>query len=368
MSATQMTFPDRPAMPGHADQPAQVAAQPAQDAAKPTLSARAWVQILARYREPSSARSIFELAITAGALVALWVAMWLALGIGYWLSLLLAVPAAGFLLRLFMIQHDCGHGAFFRNRIANDWVGRTIGVLTLTPYAFWRRTHAIHHATSGNLERRGYGDVDTLTVREYLARTRWGRLRYRFYRHPAVLFGLGPIYVFYLQHRLPVGLMRAGWQPWLSVMGTNLAIAIFCATLIWLVGLGPFLMIHLPITLLAGSTGIWLEYLQHQFDGTVWHHNEDWNRHEAGLHGSSHYHLPAVLRWFTANIGVHHVHHLASRIPFYHLPKVLKDYPELRAMSRLGFWESFRCARLALWDEANGRLVSFREARALARA
>ena len=166
-----------------------------------------------------------ELAITALPLVALWVAAWFIYSLGYWwVTLLIAIPAAGFLVRLFMIQHDCGHGAFFENRLANDWVGRVIGVLTMTPYDFWRRTHAIHHATSGNLDRRGIGDVDTLTVREYFARSRWGRLKYRLYRNPLVMFGIGPAYLFLLQHRLPIGLMRGGWTPWISTQGTNAAV------------------------------------------------------------------------------------------------------------------------------------------------
>ena len=192
--------------------------------------ARGWTPILARYREPSRARSIIELVMTAGPLVLLWLLMWAALDRGYWVCLLLAVPAAGFLVRLFMIQHDCGHGAFFHHRHANDWVGRVIGVLTLTPYDFWRRTHAVHHATSGNLDRRGTGDIDTLTVQEYLALSRWRRLAYRIYRNPIIMFGLGPAFLFIVQHRLPFGLMRAGWQPWLSVMATNVAIAAVVAT------------------------------------------------------------------------------------------------------------------------------------------
>jgi omega-6 fatty acid desaturase (delta-12 desaturase) len=262
-----------------------------------------------------------------------------------------------------MIQHDCGHGAFFRHRLANDWVGRVIGVLTLTPYDFWRRTHAIHHASSGHLERRGRGDIDTLTVREYRALSRWGRLRYRVYRHPVVMFGIGPAYLFMLQHRLPVGLMRGnGWTPWISTMATNLAIAAIVATLIWFIGIKAFLLVHLPITLLAGSIGVWLFYVQHQFEETVWDRDGNWDRHEAALHGSSHYHLPALLRWFTANIGVHHVHHLASGIPYYRLPRALRDHPELRGISRVTLMQSFRCVKLALWCEARRRLVSFRDA------
>jgi omega-6 fatty acid desaturase (delta-12 desaturase) len=328
-----------------------------------------WAQTLARYRQPNMPRSIFEIAVSFLPLVALWVLAWWMLDLGYWwLSLLIAVPASGFLVRLFMIQHDCGHGAFFRHRLANDWIGRAIGVLTLTPYDFWRQTHAEHHATSGNLDRRGIGDLDMLTVREYLALPRLGRLRYRLYRHPLVLFGLGPAYLFLLQHRLPVGLMRDGWRPWISTMATNLAIALIAATLIWFLGFWAFVLVHLPILLLAASIGVWLFYVQHQFESTLWAHERDWNQHETALHGSSYYELPLVLRWFTANIGVHHVHHLCARIPFYRLPGALRDYPELRGISRLTLVQSFRCVQLRLWDESQRRLVSFRAVRRAARA
>jgi omega-6 fatty acid desaturase (delta-12 desaturase) len=329
--------------------------------------ARKLTQALGRYRDSDQWRSIVEIMITVVPLVALWVLMLFALDIGYGVYLLLAVPTAGFLVRLFMIQHDCGHGAFFRHRLANDWVGRVIGVLTLTPYDFWRRNHVIHHATSGNLDRRGIGDVDTLTVREYLALSRRGRLRYRLYRHPLVMFGVGPAYLFLVQHRLPVGMMRASWQPWLSTMATNAAIGAVAALMIWLIGLGPFLLVHLPIMLTAASVGVWLFYVQHQFDGTFWAHNDGWNVHEAALRGSSHYDLPGVLRWFTANIGVHHVHHLCSKIPFYRLRTALRAHPELADLGRLTLKQSLGCVRLVLWDEAGRRLISFRELRQLAR-
>jgi omega-6 fatty acid desaturase (delta-12 desaturase) len=325
--------------------------------------ARGWTKILARYRTPSTARSIIELAITAGPLVLLWFLMWATLDLGYWLCLLLAAPAAGFLVRLFMIQHDCGHGAFFHHRLANDWVGRVTGVLTLTPYDFWRRNHAIHHSTSGNLDRRGIGDIDTLTVHEYLARSRWGRLRYLVYRHPIIMFGLGPAYLFIVRYRLPVGLMGGDWHLWISAMGTNVAIAALVSAVIWLVGIGTFLFVHMPIMLLAASIGGWLFYVQHQFEDTVWEHQGNWNLHVVALQGSSYYDLPGILRWFTANIGVHHIHHLCSRIPYYRLPLVLRDYPDLGGIGRLTLVESFRCVRLVLWDEGQQRLVSFREVR-----
>jgi omega-6 fatty acid desaturase (delta-12 desaturase) len=331
-------------------------------AARPA-DANAWARIVARYREPSHARSVFELVVTIVPLIVLWAAMWWALSVSYWLCLLLAVPAAGFLVRLFMIQHDCGHGAFFRHRFLNDWVGRVIGVLTLTPFHFWKRTHSIHHATSGNLERRGTGDITTLTVAEYLALPRWRRVAYRVYRHPLIMFGIGPGYLFIFQHRLPVGLMRAGKAPWISTMATNGAIATCVATMIWMVGAGPFLLVHLPITLLGASIGVWLFYVQHQFEDTHWFDNRNWNLSDAALYGSSYYDLPAVLRWFTANIGVHHVHHLCSRVPFYRLQRIMRDHPDLRSFGRLTLLESFKCVRLSLWDENSERLVSFRELR-----
>jgi omega-6 fatty acid desaturase (delta-12 desaturase) len=337
----------------------------AANSSPPAGDARGWTSILNRYRQPSTARSLVELAVTALSFVALWSAAWLAFALGHsWASLVIAIPAAGFLVRLFMIQHDCGHGAFFSRRRANDWVGRVIGVFTLTPYDYWRRTHAVHHATSGNLDRRGLGDVDTLTVREYFARSRWGRLKYRLYRHPLVMFGVGPAYLFVLQHRLPIGLMRAGWQSWLSTMATNAAIALVVALLIWLIGVKAFLLVHAPTALLAASAGVWLFYVQHQFEDTTWSDGEGWILQEAALHGSSHYDLPPPLRWLTANIGIHHVHHLCSRIPYYRLPRVLRDHPELGQIGRLSLRESLGCVRLVLWDETKRRLVSFREMRA----
>ena len=317
---------------------------------------------LARYRDPNLIWSVAEIAMTLTPLVALWAAMWALLHVSYWLTLALALPAAGFLMRLFMILHDCGHGAFFRTRAVNDWVGRAFGVLTLTPYDYWKRTHAAHHATAGNLDRRGMGDIDTKTVEEYLGMNWLGRLGYRLYRHPLVMFGLGPSFVFLLQFRAPFGLMRgAGWAPWASTMSTNAAIALIVALLMWLIGPVAFLMVHGPIFLLAGAMGVWLFYVQHQFDDTRWAREANWNHPELALHGSSYYDLPIVLRWFSANIGVHHVHHLASRVPFYRLREVLRDYPQLKEVGRLTLWQSLRCVNYTLWDEDARRLISFRE-------
>lgn len=320
------------------------------------------VRELATYRTPRTARSLLELAITGVPFVTLWILTWAAVNAGRWEGLLLTIPAAAFLVRLFMIQHDCGHGAFFRNPHANAWVGRCIGVLTLTPFGAWKQAHAQHHAGSGNLDRRGVGDIDTLTLREYQALPPVRRLLYRLYRHPAVMFGIGPAYLFLFRHRLPLGPWRRRWQPWASVMATNAAIAATMVVLMVTLGMGTVPIVQLPISLIAGTIGMWLFFVQHQFDGTVWERDDAWNFPDAALHGSSHYDLPPVLRWFTANIGIHHVHHLCGRIPFYRLPEVLRDRPELAPLGRLTLRQSLCSVRLALWDEETRRLVSFRAA------
>ena len=326
-----------------------------------------WLKRLGPYRTTSIPRGVFEVAVTFIPLAVFWVLSYVFFALGQWWFLFLTIPAAaGFLLRLFMIQHDCGHGSFFGRRRLDDWVGRTIGVLTLTPYECWRRVHAIHHASSGNLDARGIGDIMTLTVAEYRARSFWGRFRYRFYRNPIVMFVIGPIWAFAILQRLPVGIMRGGVSPWVSTMATNAMIAAFVFGSIWIVGWLPFLVVHLPIAFLASAGGVWLFYVQHQFEETQWTDRKEWVFEHAALHGSSYYDLPTPLRWLTANIGVHHVHHISSRVPYYRLPEVLRDYPELKTVGRIGILESFRGVKLVLWDEARRKLVSFREARAQA--
>jgi omega-6 fatty acid desaturase (delta-12 desaturase) len=330
--------------------------------------ARAWMQALSRYREPSGARSIFEIAITVVPLMTLWAAILLAVHFGHWYALVLAIPAAGFMVRLFMIQHDCGHGSFFRAKQANDWVGRVIGVFTLTPYDFWRQTHAIHHAHSGNLELRGLGDIDTLTVREYLAAPRWRQICYRIYRNPAFLFAVGPAYLFFLQYRLPVGMMWGnGWKPWVSTMTTNAGIALVAGFMIWLVGLWPFLLVHLPILLIAASLGVWLFYVQHQFEDTYWAHRQGWNHQQAALHGSSYYELPAVLRWFSASIGFHHIHHLSPRIPNYNLQKCHEGERLFLQIKPITLGSSLYCLTFHFWDEQSRKLVGYAHVRQIRR-
>ncbi|MEP4198387.1 MAG: fatty acid desaturase [Aliishimia sp.] len=324
--------------------------------------ARDWVKILANYREPNAGRSTFELAVTLGPFVILWAAAWWSLSVSAWLTLAIAICNAAFLLRLFVIQHDCGHGSFYNNRTLSDWLGRVIGVLTLTPYDVWRRSHSMHHSASGNLERRGMGDVHTLTVAEYQALTPLKRFGYRLYRHPIILFGLGPGYLFFLQNRLPLGFMAKA-KYWVSAMGTNAAILGALGIIIYFGGLKPVLLIFLPSTLLAATAGVWLFYVQHQFEATIWEHEEDWDLHEAALHGSSHYVMPPVLQWISANIGIHHVHHLYSRIPFYRLPEVLRDHAYLADGNRMTIRESLANARLHLWDEDRKQLLSFAQAK-----
>jgi omega-6 fatty acid desaturase (delta-12 desaturase) len=326
-----------------------------------------WTPVLGPYRTPNVLRSVCELLVTAVPFVLLWALMWVALGYSYWLSLLLAPPTACFLTRLFMIQHDCGHGAYFRTRATNDWVGRILGVVTLTPYSFWFRAHALHHANVGKLDHRGSGDIMTMTSDEYLSASLFQRFVYRAYRNPLVMFGLSPAYLFLLHYRIPFGMMRLGWRPWLSTMGTNAAIAVVVGTLVWLMGVGTFLLVHIPVVVLTATIAVWFFYVQHQFEDTLWAHDDEWNFHEAALKGSSHYELPPALAWFTGYIGVHHVHHLSSRIPFYRLPEVFRDYPQLVSLGRLTFLQSLRCTRLALWDERQQRLISFRELRSAMR-
>ncbi|KKX26185.1 fatty acid desaturase [Rhizobium sp. LC145] len=328
----------------------------------PKDAAGAWLKTLSKYRQPRFGRSIFELFVTVLPFVAFWAGAYISVFQGFWPGLILVLPAAAFLLRLFMIQHDCGHGSFFARRRLDNWTGRILGVLTLTPYDYWRRAHAAHHATAGNLDERGVGDITTLTVAEYHALPLLRRLAYRLYRHPLVMFGIGPAWLFLFKQRLPFGMMKSGALPWVSTMATNLALAVLTAVMIWAVGLVPFLLIHLPVVLLAGAAGVWLFYVQHQFEETHWSKTEDWHFPEAALHGASHYDLPLVLRWITGNIGVHHVHHLSSRIPYYRLPEVLRDHPELVGIGRITLWQSLLCVRLVLWDERSGKLVSFREA------
>jgi len=331
------------------------------------VAAPAWRGIVARYAMPDARRGTIQLLNTGLPFLVLFTAMLCGVHYKLWATLVLVLPAAALLLRLFMFQHDCGHGSFFRARWANDGLGRLIGVLTLTPYAWWQHNHALHHASSGNLDRRGVGDIDTLTVREYRSSPAWRRLRYRLYRHPLVLFGLGPAWLFLLRQRIPTGHPLRQRANWTSVLGTNAAVAALVAAMAHTVGLCAFLLAYLPVVLLAATIGVWLFYIQHQFDETYWDHAAGWSFQAAALHGASFYDLPRFLHWATGYIGFHHIHHLSSRIPNYRLRDCFTENPELHHAKRLGLMASVRCARLALWDETSRRLVSFRDARRLGR-
>src|SRR5574342_1381854 len=310
-----------------------------------------WDARLAPFRRPSTARSVWQLASTAFLLAGAWTLMYFSLGVGYWLTLLLAVPAAFFLVRLFIVQHDCGHGSFFRSPRVADIVGSALGVLTLTPYHYWKKAHAMHHATSGNLEHRGFGDIDTLTVDEYLARSRWERLKYRVYRHPLVLFGVGAVRHCFVRHRIPTIVPRGWARERRSILYTDLGLAAFVVVMGTLVGYREFLLVQLPVALLSTVIGVWLFYVQHQFEPTYWEHDERWAYDAAALQGSSYYRLPRVLQWATGNIGLHHIHHLHPRIPNYRLQRALDEHPELAAVPTLTLLESLRCVRLTLWED-----------------
>jgi omega-6 fatty acid desaturase (delta-12 desaturase) len=325
--------------------------------------ARRWNALLAPYRHPILFSSVWQLTSTALLFVAFWLLAWLSLGVGWWLTLLLAIPAAMMVVRLFMLQHDCGHGSFFRSTRVNTIVGSALGVVTLVPYTYWRKTHAIHHASSGDLDGRDFGDIDTLTVREYLSRPRLKRLMYRLYRHPAVLLLIGPAWQFILKHRLPLDIPRSWRREWASVHGTNVGLAALVVAMCALVGWRAFLAVQLPITLIAGAIGVYLFYVQHQFEDTYWRYREAWNYYAAGLEGASHLRMPKLLQWCTANIGLHHIHHVASRIPNYRLQQCYDADPALQTVTTLTLPQSVRTLRLTLWDEDEKKLVGFRELR-----
>jgi omega-6 fatty acid desaturase (delta-12 desaturase) len=320
-----------------------------------------FTRMLEPYWGPDARRSVMQLITSGVPLAVLWYAMLRSLEVSYVLTLLLALPAAGFTIRLFIIQHDCGHGSFFHSRRARDWTGFAIGVVTLIPYQYWRKTHAYHHAHSGDLDFRGFGDVDTLTVAEYRALPRVRRLQYRLYRHPLVLLGLGPAFQFIVKHRYPWDIPRDWKHAWRSVWWTNAAIAALALVLGLAVGWQRFLMVQLPITLLSGSIGVWLFYVQHQYEDTYWHRHEDWDFFDAALEGSSHLVLPRPLQWITGNIGIHHVHHLSSRIPNYRLQECMDANPALQRATRITLRDAWRLMHLTLWDDEARQLVRFRD-------
>lgn len=324
-----------------------------------------WREQLAPYTVPDLRRSLLDLATSVLPYLLLWPAMVWSLDVSYWLTLALAVPAAGFLLRSFIVFHDCCHGSFFASRAANTWVGRFTGLLVFTPFASWRHSHAVHHATAGDLDRRGEGDVPTMTVAEYHAASPGVRLGYRLFRNPLVLFGLGPIWSFVVYPRLMKKAMRPRIRN--SVLITNVVLAAALAALIWLIGWQAFLLVQTPLVLIAGGAGVWLFFVQHQFEDTYWESGEQWTYADAALRGSSYLKLPQPLQWFSGNIGLHHVHHLSARVPNYHLQAAHDDLAVFRDVPVLGVGDALRAPRLKLWDEESGQIVTFAQARAAAR-
>ncbi|HYE52475.1 MAG TPA: fatty acid desaturase [Azospirillaceae bacterium] len=316
------------------------------------------------YRDPVAWKAMVQLATTLPPYLALCGLMLWGAARGWWPLLLLCVPAGGLLVRLFIIQHDCGHGSFLPARAGNDWLGRALSLFTVTPYDSWKRAHALHHAGTGNLARRGIGDIRTLTVREYAALPRRGRWSYRLYRNPLVLVLLGSPLNFLVLQRLPNGMGLPWRAAWRDVTALNAALAVAGAGLAGAAGgIGAVLMVLIPTVSVAAWIGGWLFFVQHQHEGAVWESAEDWNFHQAALGGSSYFVLPPVLQWMTGNVGLHHIHHLNSRIPNYRLQDCLEGHAVLGRMGRLALLESWRCARLALWDEEARRMVGFADLR-----
>lgn len=324
-----------------------------------------WREQLGPYTVPDLRRSLLDLATSVLPYLLLWPAMVWSLGVSYWLTLAIAVPAAGFLLRSFIVFHDCCHGSFFSSRAANTWVGRFTGLLVFTPFASWRHSHAVHHATAGDLDRRGEGDVPTMTVAEYHAAGTATRIGYRLFRNPLVLFGLGPFYSFVVYPRL----VRRSMRPRIrnSVLATNVVLAATLAGVIWLVGWQAFLLVQVPLIVLAGGAGVFLFFVQHQFEDTYWESSEQWTYADAALRGSSYLRLPQPLQFFSGNIGLHHVHHLSARVPNYNLQAAHDGLEVFRDVPVLTLADGIRAPRLKLWDEERGRIVTFREARRPAR-
>jgi omega-6 fatty acid desaturase (delta-12 desaturase) len=323
-----------------------------------------WYRSLAQYEKPNHRKAAFQLLNTLVPYFALWILMvgMIQLGVSYWFILPLAVVAAGMLVRIFIFFHDCGHASFFASRRANRIVGYICGILTFTPYEEWRRPHILHHTTAGGLDRRGTGDIWTLTVAEYLAASKSKQLAYRLFRHPVVLFVLGPPVMFLIVHRFSH--KGAGKGERNSVALTNLALLAILGAASVTIGLRTYLLVQLPVISMAGAVGVWLFYVQHQFEGVYWAHHQDWNPMQAALEGSSYYRLPKVLQWFSGNIGLHHIHHLRPRIPNYNLQRCCEEIPALQAVKPLTLRRSLKCLFLNLWDESAFKLVSFRSLKA----
>jgi len=320
-----------------------------------------WTGIIQKYNRPDLKKSIWQIINSVGPYVILWYLMYLALDISYWLTLGLSLLAAGFLVRIFIIFHDCGHGSFFRTARANRIVGTILGSLVFTPHDRWHSEHAIHHSTVGNLDKRGRGDVWTLTVEEYQNLSGWQQFIYRLYRHPVILIGIAPFFLFVIWFRFTSKGM--GKQERRSVHITNLILLAIISGLVLLMGWKAFLLIQVPVMYFASVAGVWLFYVQHQFEDVIWVRQQNWDYRTMALQGSSFLKFPKLLQWFSGNIGYHHVHHLGPRIPNYKLERCHRENPLFSSVRPVTFFTSIRTARLRLWDEVNGRLISFRQFR-----
>jgi omega-6 fatty acid desaturase (delta-12 desaturase) len=330
---------------------------------EPQANTAAWKEIVAKYQQPVLWRSIWQMVNTLIPYAALWYLMYLSLSVSVWLVVPLAILASGFLVRIFIIHHDCGHGSYFKSRKANDFWGFVTGVLTFTPYYLWRWEHAVHHAGSGDLDRRGTGDVWTLTVQEYLEASRWKRFAYRLARNPVVLFVIAPLFLFLVKHRFPNA--KASKRERHSVYWTNLGILAMAAAMSAPFGLKAYLIIQAALVMIAGTAGVWLFYVQHQFDGVYWERSENWDYVTASLQGSSFYKLPKVLQWFSGNIGYHHIHHLSSRIPNYNLERCHKAEPLFQTVKPVTLFGSFKSFTFRLYDEQRRRLVGYKHVKTL---
>ena len=320
-----------------------------------------WREALAPYAVPHLGRSLLDIATSVVPYLALSVLMYLSLDVSYLLTLALAIPAAGFLVRTFIVFHDCTHGSFLRSKRANAWLGTALGLLTFSTFACWRHNHAVHHATAGDLDRRGVGDLPTITVAEYQARSWRGRLAYRLFRNPLVMFGVGPIFALVVQPRVVPRSARPRIKR--SVIATNIALVALVGTLCWLIGWRDYLLVQLPTVMLAGAAGIWLFYVQHQFEDVYWESTARWSYADAALRGSSYLKLPKVLQFFSGNIGLHHVHHLSARIPNYNLQRAHDENPIFHDVPTLSLTDGLRAMRLKLYDEERRRMVTFAQAR-----
>ena len=316
---------------------------------------------VARYQNPSTSKAVWQILNSVGPYVLLWIAMVYALTVSYWLMLPLALLAAGFLVRIFIIFHDCGHASFFRSKRANQLMGTMAAFLNLTPYLHWRWQHALHHGTAGDLDRRGSGDIWTLTVEEYLESTRWRRLAYRLARNPFVLFIAAPLYVFVVHNRFAAASASARERT--SVRRTNVALLLATLLMSAVIGLKAFLMIQLTVLVFSGASGLWLFYVQHQFEGAYWSRGDQWNYTAAALQGSSFYKLPKLLQWFTGNIGFHHIHHLNPRIANYHLEQCHDANVHFTRIKPVTLLASFKSLTFRLWDERRQQFVGFRHLR-----